>query len=358
MSKDFFTEKQGAAAMKHALLKRYLPVFVGKTGSTSGGTVFYIDAFAGPGEYDDGEMGSPLIALDLHYALRRHRNLRGICIEKDTQHFADLSERLKRVPGWDVMHGTAEDCLPAALKRAEGHPTFVFLDPFALKGMSFDTILTALKRVGKTELLIRVHTEAVNRIAGVVMSQKKTAAQRESVMAANDNFLGGDWWRSLPSLGTDEFVPDVLHEYVTRLANKGGGYGYYYFPIEESPGGAPKYWLVHMTQYTLALWEMACQMSLSRKDAREQAALLDPEGQAALFDPEEDDWITEIRANALAILQDKESFVPCENAASIFGSSLGYARETHVRQAFRQMLNAGEISTDPKGKLAQLRIHR
>ena len=49
-NEDFFRSPQGAATMKHAILKGYLPVFAGATGSTSiDNRVAYVDAFAGPG---------------------------------------------------------------------------------------------------------------------------------------------------------------------------------------------------------------------------------------------------------------------------------------------------------------------
>ncbi len=49
-NKGFFANPQGAAQMKHAHLKGYLPAFVGATGSRSpSNRVVYIDAFAGRG---------------------------------------------------------------------------------------------------------------------------------------------------------------------------------------------------------------------------------------------------------------------------------------------------------------------
>lgn len=50
---------------KHVLLRSYLSAWFPIL--TSGGfnrRVIYIDGFAGPGIYSDGELGSPLIALD------------------------------------------------------------------------------------------------------------------------------------------------------------------------------------------------------------------------------------------------------------------------------------------------------
>src|SRR5918994_7295126 len=48
---------------KHAILRRYLQAWTPILTRGGFGTIAYIDAFAGPGLYDSGEDGSPLIAL-------------------------------------------------------------------------------------------------------------------------------------------------------------------------------------------------------------------------------------------------------------------------------------------------------
>lgn len=45
---DYFEKKQAAAVLKHGILRRYLHVFVSKTGSPAG-EVVYVDGYAGPG---------------------------------------------------------------------------------------------------------------------------------------------------------------------------------------------------------------------------------------------------------------------------------------------------------------------
>ena len=50
-------------AAKHAILRRYLDAWI-PIMSRYHGRVLYIDGFAGPGIYEHGEPGSPLIALD------------------------------------------------------------------------------------------------------------------------------------------------------------------------------------------------------------------------------------------------------------------------------------------------------
>jgi three-Cys-motif partner protein len=48
---------------KHLVLKNYLNAWFPVMG-TWNGRILFIDGFAGPGEYEGGEVGSPIIALD------------------------------------------------------------------------------------------------------------------------------------------------------------------------------------------------------------------------------------------------------------------------------------------------------
>src|SRR5271163_569838 len=50
-------------AAKHLLLKRYLDRWFPILGKYNP-RINYIDGFAGPGEYEDGEPGSPLLAIE------------------------------------------------------------------------------------------------------------------------------------------------------------------------------------------------------------------------------------------------------------------------------------------------------
>ena len=49
---------------KHEILRRYLQAWVPILGQSGFSEVVYIDGFAGPGRYSEGEDGSPIIALN------------------------------------------------------------------------------------------------------------------------------------------------------------------------------------------------------------------------------------------------------------------------------------------------------
>jgi len=65
---------------KHLILDGYLKAWFPILGS-SNKKIIYLDGFAGPGEYDDGEDGSPIIAQKI----AKDHKLNGHRILKDTE---------------------------------------------------------------------------------------------------------------------------------------------------------------------------------------------------------------------------------------------------------------------------------
>jgi three-Cys-motif partner protein len=96
MASDFFDTRQAAAVLKHGVLQRYLPVFIGKTGSRSlGKRVVYIDGYAGPGMYQDGTPGSPELALQTAIKLAGMREVDCFFVERDRSSYETLRAHLE-----------------------------------------------------------------------------------------------------------------------------------------------------------------------------------------------------------------------------------------------------------------------
>lgn len=139
---------------KHRVLRAYLDAWIPIMGQqalkvlTFGGReprLLLVDGFAGPGRYEDGEPGSPLIMLDAlieHKALPRLAAVQFIYlfIEKDRRRFdrlrAELAARtLPKNVHVRVEHGAFDETLHALLDEVPGSshtlvPSFAFIDPF------------------------------------------------------------------------------------------------------------------------------------------------------------------------------------------------------------------------------------
>jgi len=136
---DKFFENQGEAAkLKHALLRKYLPPFISKVGSTArGGRVTIVDGFAGPGRYADGSEGSPLILRGLAAAPPGGgtRKVDVVLVESMRNHHEPLCAVLNEVPTPGVrppILGSMNDHIDEIIEIADGQPLFAFLDPYGL----------------------------------------------------------------------------------------------------------------------------------------------------------------------------------------------------------------------------------
>lgn len=70
----YWEQRRLPSVLKHDLIRRYLPVFAGKTGSKAGGLV-YLDGYAGRGRYENGAPASAELILRIaeNHAGARHK---------------------------------------------------------------------------------------------------------------------------------------------------------------------------------------------------------------------------------------------------------------------------------------------
>jgi three-Cys-motif partner protein len=137
---------------KHRILEGYLkawmPIITAQSARMGARrTVRYIDAFAGAGEYSNGEVGSPIVALNvaLNHKKQFDSPLRLLFVEQRDDRFRHLSQLLQplktqvlastNVKWTDPLNDDCEMILDNLLKSAEvGNepfgPALVFLDQF------------------------------------------------------------------------------------------------------------------------------------------------------------------------------------------------------------------------------------
>ncbi|MEK7477151.1 MAG: three-Cys-motif partner protein TcmP [Candidatus Coatesbacteria bacterium] len=159
-------------AAKHDILRQYLSAWFPIL-NTYNTKILYIDGFSGPGRYKGGEIGSPLIALEV---ARTHRQkLEGEIhfwfIDEDEDRLAYLVDQLAaidRPPHFIIHtdHGRFHEVIGAALDGiAPDHgiiPTFAFIDPFGFKGIPFSMVRRLLQQ-DKCEVLVTFMVDSVNR---------------------------------------------------------------------------------------------------------------------------------------------------------------------------------------------------
>lgn len=149
---------------KHILLEKYLVAWMPILGKGSS-RICYFDGFAGRGEYIDGTLGSPTIALKVADRLNKYFD-KLICyfIEKDKDNFNNLRDVLEREQSSIANRQKIEvECQNEEFANVidrifdsleEGYvliPSFFFVDPFGFSGIPFSTIARILRNP-KTEV--------------------------------------------------------------------------------------------------------------------------------------------------------------------------------------------------------------
>jgi three-Cys-motif partner protein len=196
---DRYWEYQGLpSVLKHELLRRYLPIFAGKTGSKSA-SVVYLDGYAGRGRYDNGTSGSAELILKVAADyMERGISFRLFFHETKKKNYTVLKPVVDEYKARGVQaEASSEEVvkgLDTVIEAARGLPLFMFLDPCGV-GIPFSELTKVLSGPRRdvwppTEVLLNFSLEAVRRIGGHVNSDTPD----EKTMVLLDNALDGGWW--------------------------------------------------------------------------------------------------------------------------------------------------------------------
>jgi three-Cys-motif partner protein len=213
---------------KHEVLKRYLDAWFPVLGSWNG-RILFIDGFAGPGEYQGGEPGSPIIALG---ALSNHNakhvisaEVGFIFIERDearANHLRKVCDRLQpTLPPkcWvNVVNRAFDDEISGVLNNLDEQskklaPSFVMVDPFGVSGIPM-AVLSRVLRNPRCEIYVSFMYESINRF----MNQAEFAPHLDAL-------YGCEKWRDGASIANAQDRKRFMYDlYRSQLKRAGAGH--------------------------------------------------------------------------------------------------------------------------------------
>ena len=202
---------------KHDILKSYLGAWFPILASAYR-RVLYVDGFAGPGEYQGREDGSPIIALKVarDHALRNRLHRKGMdlvfyFIEKDEKRHANLQKKIREL-NLPSNFKVAIEC--STFERAFGTiikdiveqgkrlaPSFIFIDPFGPTGFPISLIKLIAKQKS-SEVLINFNYNDLNR----------WFLQDPSKHMHLDDLYGSNAWRQALNIP----IPKQREEYLRK----------------------------------------------------------------------------------------------------------------------------------------------
>ena len=165
--KDLFEEKGEQTITKHNILANYLEPWARIIANqTWVKNAYYVDAFAGTGEYESGEEGSPLIAAKILMSRQKYAfQFSCICIERNKQRYEKLVTSLqdyKDTIGIETHNDEFLNVIDDILHKIDKWPAFFFVDPEGFSGMDFNKVELILNQPHK-EILINFQYNAVQR---------------------------------------------------------------------------------------------------------------------------------------------------------------------------------------------------
>jgi three-Cys-motif partner protein len=258
---EHFSEFRGHTLLKHSVLDRYVKAWI-QILKLRHETLWILDGFAGKGQDDLGNPGSPLLLARSAAQLRSAgTQVRLIAIEEDRDRYGALVENLAAfdaergggAPVAYLRHGTLAEYADEAFTLIGQSPAFVFLDPFGADGLSLDivgrtlalskgevfalfsprAIFRHLSALAADSHVVRAHrqiaeqpgmfpeldaawlAEELERAAGSDASLLPTQQAAERILV--DLFGGLDEVRRIRALPRGAWADEVLRAYVAAL---------------------------------------------------------------------------------------------------------------------------------------------
>ncbi|MCI1859310.1 MAG: three-Cys-motif partner protein TcmP [Sporolactobacillus sp.] len=260
---------------KHAILKTYLQAWIPMMtlGYNYSHRAILIDGFAGPGEYENGEKGSPIIMLETAITYMSqfpevHPNLVFVFIEKDEGRYSNLLEKIKEefhndvirksknllVPnGYDYIkilafNDSFENVMRKILNSVQGNmaPCFTFVDPFGFKDTPF-YLIRKLSENNRSEIFINFMYEFINRFLKLPELQD-----------IYSQLFGTDKWKYIVG-NLDKFSSKDRRFFIHKLYElqlKKTGFDYVSSFELKNKNNATKYFLYHGTKHLKGLEKM------------------------------------------------------------------------------------------------------
>jgi three-Cys-motif partner protein len=245
---------------KHQLLRRYLnawlPIMARNEVKYGMGKLLLIDGFAGPGRYEDGEPGSPLIMLDALFSHADRDNILKakfsfLFIENDNARVEHLREEVAGVEthrnvNIDIIEGSFDDVMEPALDAIpKSHrliPAFAFIDPFGYAGKHVE-LSSRILAYSRCEVLIYVPLPNIARFI-----------DQDSIAGALTNLYGDESWREARAADSGREAEMMLHDiFLTKLGERAK----YVRSFEmDGRGGWSGYHLFFGSQHKMGLLKM------------------------------------------------------------------------------------------------------
>jgi three-Cys-motif partner protein len=188
----WFEQKRPWSVYKDLVLAYYLKPYLAKV-RRIGSPIAIVDMFAGPGKFQTGEPGSPLIISDSLLRLQETGfPIEAHFIESDPILVRLLRESVGAVPFAHVHHEDCFNLIDQIAEIANRATTFLYVDPLNVAGLYFDKltrVYEALKANASVEILLVFMATAFMREATSLLAKESSRFPDDVVRQTGFSYL-------------------------------------------------------------------------------------------------------------------------------------------------------------------------
>ena len=235
--------------VKHTILTRYLTSWM-RVLSSGHKKIHYFDGFAGRGRYENGEPGSPLLAMD---TAARHDDLleNFLCtfVELNDSNYENLEKEveLKKKECGDVVdvitrNDAFEEVVDDLIEGLDGDtivPSFFFIDPFGYDSMPFESVSD----------IINLRETGVEVFLTFMVRDIRRFLENEGHENSITRILGNERWKDIPEKGVSNVEEEILKLYEQQLKTEAGARYVWPFEMKMPERRETVYYLIHATNH-------------------------------------------------------------------------------------------------------------
>lgn len=249
---------KGQTEVKHDILEKYLEPWLSKITEVES-EIHYIDGFAGWGKYEDGSIGSPLIAMNTTKEMieQKHglitqklKSFKCYFIENDEVNYSELKNEVDRFqedcpPQIEAFSYNMEFADFAEQYFRQGlsnpSPAFIFIDPFGFSGVPFEIV----------EKLVNLRTTGVEVFITFMSGKMAQYMENKEHEVAITEILGTNQWKELVpnDLSKNKRAERFVQIYENQLRNEAEVEYVWPFEMTEETKRQNCYYLVHATNH-------------------------------------------------------------------------------------------------------------
>jgi three-Cys-motif partner protein len=357
--REFFARKRAWSKRKDQILGYYLVPYIPKLRKLRR-PVCIVDGFAGPGQFEDGEPGSPLIicrTLEAALAKAAHPSLRALLIEADPELMKRLQLNVARYPFTETRSGRLLDHLPHVEAISARESLFLYLDPFTVEGLEWealDRVFRSIQNGSSVEVLLNFNVDSFCRRARAILAVPAPPDRPDLPRAEPedpgitestddlDRIVGGNWWQAIAKSHAEysDFVAAVVEEYCSRLRTRFNETCFHEVR-EHWRHKIPKYVLVFGSRHPDALEIMNDAMNKSREAFAEESA-----DSGLLFELRPESVVPDREKIRAAILQEGSSKQSRGKLVlSVIRKEFGKASSSQLRKMISELISSGDLAS-------------